>query len=318
MKLVQAIFLFSCKISYVYPSRPENEVGMFCDGSALVPQVYCQGAEHDDHWTCTKKKRVRCGCGPGFARQTNNKCVPLNTCQINYNLGEHFGVKTKAQGSNVQTGAVLQKTESSLTEQGSEVLKLLQNTTHMHLVKISSEVEMNKECLCLKSTFKANIANKVERTLECYYNVSSKAAHDSLAQVKSPHTIISRGQHADFTVRSIGSQTTIVVQFAPLPAEVTDINQEAIYLDGTFVVLEASDGCLLTALKKGNEVSGRRICALWNSEFAVPNEASKCVTTLSECTEDVVDLMNHKKECKEYDASEERKQKRADEEITKE
>ncbi|XP_049523815.1 uncharacterized protein LOC125945650 [Dermacentor silvarum] len=139
------------------------------------------------------------------------------------------------------------------------------------------------------------------------------AVHGSQARVTSDKAIISRKQVADFTVRSKGTHTTVVVEYATLPAEVTHINEEAIHLRGEFEVLEASDNCLLTALDKGN--GGLRTCILWSSFFAVPNQESRCITALSSCTSDMVNMTTRSNECEEYDASEKRREEKANKEL---
>ncbi|XP_049523802.1 uncharacterized protein LOC125945637 [Dermacentor silvarum] len=139
--------------------------------------------------------------------------------------------------------------------------------------------------------------------LTLFHNISNEA-------------IISRKQHADFKVHKSGSDTIIAVKLAPLPAEVTHVNQKSLCFGGEFTVLEAHHDCLLTALEKGT--GGRRLCVLWNSNFTVPGEESRCfVKALSSCTNDMLYLTEHKHECEAYDASEKYQEMKANEELLK-
>ncbi|XP_065283722.1 uncharacterized protein [Dermacentor albipictus] len=243
MKLVQAIFLFSCKISYVYPSCPVNEVGMFCDGSDLVPQLYCEGVELNDRWNCNKKKRVRCGCGPRYARQADNTCVPFTSCKINYNLGKHFGIKTHLQITEVQTASTLK----------SEVLKFLNGTEEIYLESISTNVDEYDRCECLKSTFLGNGIDGVERNIRCYYYVRSEAAHLSHAQVSDNRALITRTLYAAFDVGTNGSETVLSVDYAQLGSGVTHLNEQKLHFHGHFVVLHADAQCLVLELWKDSD-----------------------------------------------------------------
>ncbi|XP_049523077.1 uncharacterized protein LOC125945371 [Dermacentor silvarum] len=87
MKLVLLIALFTGNFSFLAASCPENEESVYCDGSYLVPQVYCGGAGLDDTWRCGWENRRMCRCKAAYARETNNTCVLVENCK--YGLYEH-------------------------------------------------------------------------------------------------------------------------------------------------------------------------------------------------------------------------------------
>lgn len=313
MKLVLAIVLFTCNISFVHPSCPENTAAVFCNGAAFAPQVYCNDANPND-WPCTKKHNVWCGCSDGFARAKDNTCVRIETCRIRNDVRLLYSLASKHESEGHQKGKNLQGTNSALNELGKRVFEFIEGTEDIYLTRISTEGERNDECVCLKSTFYVKFLEEVERTLRCYFYASSAAAHESKANVPVGEKLITGTEYAAFKVSINSSQTVISVDYAPLPSDVTHLNEKELYLRGQFNVLEADLHCLLIELSK--EKDGKSICALWTSVSTVNNTQSKCLDALQKyCTTNMMVLTQNIQECKSHDVSEKRADNKENEEL---
>ncbi|KAK8767377.1 hypothetical protein V5799_005841 [Amblyomma americanum] len=72
--------------------------------------------------------------------------------------------------------------------------KVLQSNDDLFLLKVSSETWIDSYCLCMKSTFEANVINSSIRTIDCYssYTVSAGA-----------NIILKRSDRIEFYVKEI-------------------------------------------------------------------------------------------------------------------
>lgn len=304
------IMLFASMVSPLMGSCPEKTNSVFCDGSHFAPQVYCNDVDLN-LWQCTKKRKVWCGCSAGLARAKDGTCVPISQCSIKNDVLKMYPLATKAESEGNREDSDVQGTGSKL---GETVVTLLQLDKDIYLVKASSEVEINHECVCLKSAFSANLTHGAVRTVECYYYIATKPGHGSRAVVFSNQTIINRPHYANFVVSNRDGQTFITVGSTQLPNTVTHINKNKLHFHGKFEVLDAQDTCLLVAFAERSD--GKPICMLWTVDAQAQEESNQCLATLlSKCTGEVYNLMEHLDECKKYDASEKRKLEKENMEI---
>ncbi|XP_054925714.1 uncharacterized protein [Dermacentor andersoni] len=217
MNLVIAIFLFTCNISFVYLSCPENEVSVFCDGAALIPQVYCGGVGHEEKYKCSKKQNVRCGCGPGYAREHDHQCVRVEDCKVGlYELKLPGVFANKGDSGNKQDGSASQGTGSKLNKVGQKVLQFIKSPRDIFLVRLSEDAGKIDDCVCLKSAYGASGDHDVERTLTCYKCVPSSTAPGTKAKVPSDRGLIIKKQHVTFNVSSRQDMTVVTVEYASL------------------------------------------------------------------------------------------------------
>ncbi|XP_049523812.1 uncharacterized protein LOC125945648 [Dermacentor silvarum] len=302
MKAPFMSILLASMASPLKGSCPENTAAVICHGAAFVPQVYCNDAD-PEKWPCKRQRNIRCGCVAGYARARNGECVRVTECDIRNDVRLIYPYASNTQSEGNQNGKDVQGTNRELTGLGETVLELLKSTEHIYVTKISTHIERNDECVCLKSSFLVNGVDGVERTLECYYYVPSRAGHGSKAKVLETTRLISRKQYAEFKVSTNGSKTVINVDPAELPSEVTHLNERELYLTGEFIVLQADLQCLVVEL--GKESDGRSICLLWTSASSVNNEQSKCLNDLQQlCQMPMKDVTNNINKCNEHDASE--------------
>lgn len=307
------IMLFASMVSPLMGSCPENTHAMFCDGGDFAPQVYCNDVDLTP-WQCTKKRKVWCGCSAGFARAKHGTCVRTSQCSTINDVRKLYPLATNTPSDGNHKDTDEQASSSGFAALGEKALELVQLDKDIYLVKASSEVEINHECVCLKSAFSANLTHGAVRTVECYYYIATKPGHGSRAVVFSNQTIINRPHYANFVVSNRDGQTFITVGSTQLPNTVTHINKNKLHFHGKFEVLDAQDTCLLVAFAERSD--GKPICMLWTVDAQAQEESNQCLATLlSKCTGEVYNLMEHLDECKKYDASEKRKLEKENMEI---
>ncbi|XP_075558565.1 uncharacterized protein LOC142590374 isoform X3 [Dermacentor variabilis] len=199
MKASFLTLLLASMVSPLMGSCKDNEEPMFCNGASYIPQVYCDDANLEE-WQCSQKENVRCACGPGYARTKHKTCEPEGRCAIH------------GKGPATTNTPAVEGTDSEqLNDIGKKALQFVQHSEDIYLAKASSEVEINGECLCLKSAFSSRLVNGAVRTVECYYYISSSAGHGSKARVLSNRTIFTRPHYADFIVQNAGHSAVITV-----------------------------------------------------------------------------------------------------------
>ncbi|XP_054925713.1 uncharacterized protein [Dermacentor andersoni] len=318
MNLVIAIFLFTCNISFVYLSCPENEVSVFCDGAALIPQVYCGGVGHEEKYKCSKKQNVRCGCGPGYAREHDHQCVRVEDCKVGlYELKLPGVFANKGDSGNKQDGSASQGTGSKLNKVGQKVLQFIKSPRDIFLVRLSEDAGKIDDCVCLKSAYGASGDHDVERTLTCYKCVPSSTAPGTKAKVPSDRGLIIKKQHVTFNVSSRQDMTVVTVEYASLPNTVTHLNEGQSYLSGEFVVVDVSDECLVVKLMSEN--AGGASCLIWEIITDEDAQPSGCTPMLLPiCGSDFYDMTTDVPACRRKDAAERRAEKLANQALTEE
>lgn len=284
-KMLPVVLLVCFKVCHITASCPENEEPGFCNGAAYFPQLYCGSVYLTvEKWTCRKKNKERCVCTAPLHRTEDGRCVRENECG-GAAKEVHPKPEPPAKGSKDSTYEIPEGLMPT-SEDFNNVLKFIQSEKTMYLLMgISSDLPyiLRKYDICLRSAYITHFDSGAFRTLSSYKGVQL---------IGAPITMTTKQGLAEFIVEDPQNgqlQVTVKLDGTEIPTQSSDA-----HLQGTFLVIDVKDECLLLAY--GSGIIEMR-CMLWGFDPAIIEKTSCYQKMVAHCRRDMEDLLRQDGPC---------------------
>ncbi|XP_075724445.1 uncharacterized protein LOC142767101 isoform X2 [Rhipicephalus microplus] len=253
-------------------SCPEGSGPRFCNGAAIVPQLYCTGVEHDDDWVCTRKRNVRCGCNANLYRRHDRKCVKKDDCE------DQSKKQEIQQAVEIQTPPTT--TNGPQNKKYKLTKKILQSQQIFDLLMVSEESWTSNDCLCIKSARLASTLEGAERTIECYTYITVSGAPQTTEYLVGTKKMVKITEEIEFDVKNDG-ETMILLKPPERANNPTTKKDPPFDLKKEYNVLLARKTCIVVAFEP--PVNGKPQCMVLG-RVSGNIELSECYNISSLCS----------------------------------